>query len=413
MSCTAIKKSDGLRCTYKAKQNGLCGKHLESAIVAGGAGAAVPQAAGGAGRTAAKKAAIDKEHEKMLEEYRRVRTRKYDADLAHAAQRNAMHTVRLAGDVLREWNLKRIAGYSIPKAYAILCYTDLTHEAIPALKTALVHFVYQTNNVVSPYLTLPTDERNRVLNQIRDEVARFGEIDEFALCDPYERGNPDWIQVQQRHARDLAFQEELRRRPVVFARDPKDGINLAALATDTQSVHRSSVQTETHKAVLALLARPVPEGMDAISEIIDAFAADVKWNTTESHETAMRVLLDDFMRTEAFSVKYADVLSRVWAYIRDSPHRKELCLRLAQEICEGHKMCSNGKMARLINTLRGFDETLETIAPREFFQARFAQLMKLPLAERRPAAEDLFKEFEIPADEQPVWLEPLLEVDDE
>jgi hypothetical protein len=76
-------------------------------------------------------------------------------------------------------------------------------------------------------------------------------------------------------------------------------------------------------------------------------------------------------------------------------------------------MCSNGKMARLINTLRGFDETLETIAPREFFQARFAQLMKLPLAERRPAAEDLFKEFEIPADEQPVWLEPLLEVDDE
>ena len=72
-------------------------------------------------------------------------------------------------------------------------------------------------------------------------------------------------------------------------------------------------------------------------------------------------------------------------------------------------MCSNGKMARLVNVLQGFDETLEAEAPKEVFQFRIAALRKRPLAEREAAARELFREFNIAEAEHTAWLEPLLE----
>jgi hypothetical protein len=76
-------------------------------------------------------------------------------------------------------------------------------------------------------------------------------------------------------------------------------------------------------------------------------------------------------------------------------------------------MCANGKMARLVNVLQGYDETLEMEPPREAFQSAIAALMNSPLAERESRARELFIEYRIPADEHDVWLEPLLDAETE
>ena len=216
-------------------------------------------------------------------------------------------------------------------------------------------------------------------------------------------------------ARLAALQQRLREEPVVFERDPENGINLRAFATDRQSVHRSSVQNATHKSVVALLARALPEGMEALYEIVTVFQhpAAIRWSDADSREIAITELTNDYFNTEAFSIRYGDVVDRVWAFIREHEHRATLQTRLAQEVCEGYRMCSNGKMARLVNVLQGFDETLDTEAPKEVFQARIALLMKQPQPTREAAARALFTEFNIPEEEHDVWLEPLLEEDEE
>ena len=70
-------------------------------------------------------------------------------------------------------------------------------------------------------------------------------------------------------------------------------------------------------------------------------------------------------------------------------------------------------MARLVNVLQGFDETLDLgptpEALRLMFQNKIAKVMARPMEERRSAAENLFEEFNIPEEERPAWLEPLLE----
>ena len=74
-------------------------------------------------------------------------------------------------------------------------------------------------------------------------------------------------------------------------------------------------------------------------------------------------------------------------------------------------MCTNGKMARLVNVLQGFDETLLVEAPKEVFQDKMALLKKLSITEREYAAKALFKEFSIPEMEHAAWLEALVEED--
>jgi hypothetical protein len=123
---------------------------------------------------------------------------------------------------------------------------------------------------------------------------------------------------------------------------------------------------------------------------------------------------NDYYNIQAFSIYYRDVLDRVWAFIDSHTYRKTLIVRLAQEVIEGRKMCSNGKMARLINVLQGFDETLE-VAPshevlRIMFQNKIAKLMEQPMENRREAAYALFSEYNIPEAEHADWLNPLLDV---
>jgi hypothetical protein len=106
-------------------------------------------------------------------------------------------------------------------------------------------------------------------------------------------------------------------------------------------------------------------------------------------------------------------LDRVWAYIRMHTERSELVRRLAQEVTEGIGMCVNGKMTHLVNVLYAYDDQITAVMqnekpPREAFQAKFATLLNLPLAEREAAATAIFNEYQIPEEERGEWLNPLL-----
>ena len=216
----------------------------------------------------------------------------------------------------------------------------------------------------------------------------------------------------ERLARAAQLREDLRLRPVVFRRDPEGGIDLRAFAEDAQSVHRSSVQNSTHKAVVELLSRPAPPAdQDTLPEIVGIFntSTALRWPSLEVRDTAVTELTDNYFNAVAFNIAYGRVVDYIWAYIRSHAEKAELVQRLAEELYEGRGMCSNGKMARLINVLQGYDESLETAAPRELFQQRMGELSSKSVTERESAARALFAEFRIPIAEHAAWLEHLLD----
>ena len=363
---------------------------------------------------------------------------------------NALYIVKL-----ESYNAISNISKNYANVYAILRYYPIvgihTANMITLLK-AVANLDLSTNHNYSEYsyTTIPNEQKEVLFEAIKTALVPFGEfnpLDVIPKTDKYFkmiRSRLLHIQYQERRAVEAAAAEaarevaraawaehaarvaadpaeierrrlfaiQLREAPVVFRRDPEGGIDLAAFATDMQNIHRSSVQTATEKAVTQLMLRSVDPDQDTLPEITKDLQNPKKISmTSDTREKIIMELNHDYYESVAFSVPYGDVLDRVWTFIRSHKHRDDIFLRLAQEILEGIGMCTNGKMARLVNVLQGFDETLLVEAPKEVFQDKFALLRKLPNAagERGVAAQALFEEFSIPEAERAVWLEALLE----
>jgi hypothetical protein len=204
-------------------------------------------------------------------------------------------------------------------------------------------------------------------------------------------------------------------RDITFVRDPEGSIDLKAFAADKQSIHRSSVQDETKKSVEILLTRSVPYDQNTLEEIIQLFVEpkNFRWKTEEDCLKAIDEITKDYHTAESFGYKYADVCQRVWAFIKEENKKdpkNHLNLRLACETLEGIGMCANGKMARLINILKGFDTSLDVPQKsREYFQCKMSIVHKLPKEKRKGEAMQLFEIFEIPESEHEVWLDAVME----
>jgi hypothetical protein len=370
----------------------------------------------------------------------RVRADKVTKNARTIAELNEPTVYKLlsyATKLMNLWKRERIPGMDCAKAYVALKYKSLSDATmIPHMIQLIkaVAAIYLQSAGHHPdhvnYVDVPQVERTEALHRLTAALVPYGDIsfqrmlpaaDSFT-ADINARLREEEIQRRQAEAaaaeqaraeaRRAQLQRDLRERPVVFQRDNPDGTpNLRAFGADPQSVHRSSVQSTTEKAVNILIKRPLQEGQETLPEIVADLAnpARIKITVPGTRERMIAEVTHDYFETEAFSVMYGRVLDHVWAYIRGHKDRFELFIRLGQEIAEGVGQCSNGKMARLVNVLQGFDETLDVEPPREVFQNKIALLQSAPLAERESAARLLFTEHNIPAEEQAAWLEPLLE----
>jgi hypothetical protein len=367
------------------------------------------------------------------QEAQRVRN---ERRLTNAVTMNVAGIMKVAKRLLTLWHGQTIPGYNCAHAYAMLVYVSPRHAGFEGLIRAVVTIENLTRHHIHPrYANVPLVDREAAHAGLRTALLAYGDLvgadplQHIPEGDSYHDVILARIQQERRVAeaaaaaraaaeaagRHAAFAQADRERPVVFQRDPEGGIDLRAFATDTQSVHRSSVQNTTQRVIEKLLERPVPEDQATIFEItIDLNnPVYVRWRNDQTKLITIDMFQNDYFHLEAFSVKYKDVVDRVWNFVRGHTERTELVIRIAEELFEGSGMCANGKMARMVNVLQGYDETLDIEPPRELFQSAIAALMKRPLGEREARARELFHEYQIPAEEHDVWLEPLLDAADD
>jgi hypothetical protein len=343
---------------------------------------------------------------------------------------------RLVADL---WVTHRVPTNQLAYAYCCIRRLSVRHVEWEALIRAVIAVINLAhfNPDELRWADIPEAEKTTVFNNLAEVMHRLPQYNVLQVLKPadsvfteFTRRRNEELEAErqvreaqaaaarevQRQAQIAEFNRRQREEAVVFRRDPEGGIDLAALASDPQSVHRSSVQNATQKAVDILSARPVPPEMEALVEITVAFNDNIVSLCDHRKDRILLELTNDYYNTVAFNKQYGDILDRVWAYIRVHAERSELVRRLSQEVIGGLKMCVNGKMAHLVNTLYAYDEEITAVMqnekpPREAFQAKFATLLSTPLAERAAAAATIFNEFQIPEGERDEWLNPLMEAE--
>lgn len=186
---------------------------------------------------------------------------------------------------------------------------------------------------------------------------------------------------------------------------------LAALATDAQSVHTGPVNKQTNDNIELLKKTPVPRGQQTLDEIL------TEWLKFRPYDKKTIAVLKD-MRVwgkkeyviEKGDYAYRVLLRTLWAKIKEfgGDVRAELTKRLWEECYESLGMCAQGHLSRLSNVLVGFVEGYKPpISSMETFQDTIAEIARGEgnVEEKITAARALMDEIKMPEEDRAVWLE--------
>ena len=177
---------------------------------------------------------------------------------------------------------------------------------------------------------------------------------------------------------------------------------LQQFVEDAQNVHRRVVTDNTNQQTQKLLEVPVPLGQNTLAEIQKLFGKSRKVISDMEHWYGLTMC-----RKEADCL-YKRMLDGLWALIKASPHKTDLCQRLVEELTDSIGMCCEGHLSRLCNVLVGFDDAFTTIVSKgEMLQQAMSQIAALDVTERtkKMRARKVLRELEIPVAEHADWLD--------
>jgi hypothetical protein len=178
--------------------------------------------------------------------------------------------------------------------------------------------------------------------------------------------------------------------------------DLKRFVEDTQNVHRKVVTDNTNGQTDKLLAVTVPPEQNTLAEIRVLFGRGRKVMTDVEHWYALTMC-----RKEADCL-YKRTLDGLWAMIKTSPHKDELCKRLKEEMTESVGMCCEGHLSRLCNVLVGFDDAFTTVVSKsEILQQKMAEIAGLSVSVRvkKMRARVVLQDLAIPVAQHADWLD--------
>lgn len=198
-----------------------------------------------------------------------------------------------------------------------------------------------------------------------------------------------------------------------FASHPDGSIDLVAFVKDSQNVHTTPARDSTARALSILMKRPGFTTSSLSDSIVAHFLNTTKaiGFTLAQRSQIMDELFADRLRIIAFDYAYSDVFLRVWDKVL-TIDTADILQRLAEELHDGMGMCAQGKMTRLVNVLRGFDDELDEVSlvsHGELLQIAMARISALPMEEREPAMTTAFTDLGVSATDQEVWRSAVME----
>lgn len=192
---------------------------------------------------------------------------------------------------------------------------------------------------------------------------------------------------------------------------------LEAFTRDGQNVHTRFVTEQTNSALSILLNAEVPPEQNTLKESHMCFMEHVALDRIITEIEMIAAVDRDAKRW--YRVKtcrqqddylYKRTLDGLWAKIKTSTYRRELEIRLWQEMVDSVGMCCDGHITRLANVLCGFDDAFTPeLSPAEQLQNRMAVIAGMDTGIILQAAEAMkaLTEFNVPREQWEPWIDAL------
>lgn len=123
---------------------------------------------------------------------------------------------------------------------------------------------------------------------------------------------------------------------------------------NNQNVHMKSIEKSCLQNI-EMLVKCVPSFREYES-CVPEFLKEVE--LTPALTMSLDRVSMDLKTYTKYNLRLSTLFCLVWTYVNKHAERKTLIDRLEQELIEGSGLCSSGFMARIINTLSGFDDFL-------------------------------------------------------
>jgi len=201
------------------------------------------------------------------------------------------------------------------------------------------------------------------------------------------------------------------------AAGPPPRTELEGFVRDTQNVHTRVVTQQTNSGLNILLNAEIPPSQKTCTEVHIAFMDNVALGRIQTSLDVIDQVDRDVKRWYRVATCRADgdflykrTLDGLWAKIKESSVRRELEIRLWQEMVDSLHMCCDGHITRLANVLCGFDEAFAPpLSPAEQLQNKMAVISGMDGGIILQMAEAMatFKELKIPEDQWAAWVDAL------
>ena len=155
--------------------------------------------------------------------------------------------------------------------------------------------------------------------------------------------------------------------------------------SNKENVHSKGIEDSAMSMIKKLMAMPVKTSEDRdferivtkVLECMKEIYGEDSDETSENYRNSQKIkrainrIRIDRVVSAKLSFTLKSLFVRVWIFIKDHKHYKELTKRLLQELIDMENTCFSGFAERLINTLSGYDDFMVTISFEDQIVAKF------------------------------------------
>lgn len=209
-------------------------------------------------------------------------------------------------------------------------YIDTSKELLEQLKRE--ERVFTTNTDV-----------NEIRNVIKDLKKHIVENDDD---DNLELQEALYEQIKELETRQRIILKNHNRKNTVY--------------TDTQNVHNNMINESVINISKKMQTNPsIMTRLINIQVELQENYKDYEVNKEKILSSLERINNDSAVFKDGITIN--ETFNKITNYISNSPYRKELIQRLAEELVDMNGLCSTGHLSRLINVIQGFPDTPEDL----------------------------------------------------
>lgn len=154
------------------------------------------------------------------------------------------------------------------------------------------------------------------------------------------------------------------------------------LYSNAQNVHTKEIEDSVSQALEFLVSFEIMKnkGKTITTEFVEkklfTFIKEEKLNISSENKEKIKVSFNRINMDRALYSKYncslALILLKVWTYMTDHKHERDMKKRLVEEMIEMAETCSSGFATRLVNSMSGFGDFSMRISWRDQIVANFS-----------------------------------------